>query len=296
MNEVIAVPKIVQTHQYPLDRDEGITLKDSDSVMLSKCELAGCRSDCSRITVNFGDRLQKRALPPDIDVNIAARCRAWSGFQHSGLPMIVLIGGCTGTGKSTVAAELAQRLDIGRIQSTDILRDVVRLFVSEQLAPELHVSSYNAWRVSPYRNMSDHNQDSHLIAGFRAQSDKLATTIDAVIARSIKERVSIIIEGVHINPDYYRRVVQDEAVVIPLLLTNPSTKKLKRHFLRRGEVAPSRGATGYLENFSEIWQVQNFLVGEAKRYEVPIIVNTDLDDTLRRVIGSIMEHLQERFL
>lgn len=272
------------------------TLEASDLLVLSRREFVECLSDCPQIALNLDTSLEERALSPDIGEKVAAQYRAWSRFRRSGLPMIVLVGGCSGTGKTTVAAELALRLDIGRTQSTDILRDVVRLFVPEQFAPELHVSSYDAWRVLHCSVVNDRNQSSQLIAGFRAQSDKLAATIDAVIKRSVKERASIIIEGSHIHPDYHRRVIREEAVVIPLLLTNPSTEKLKQHFLRRGEVAPSRGATRYLENFSAIWQIQDYLVGEAQRYGVPFIVNTDLDDTLRTVIGVITERLEERFL
>lgn len=94
---------------------------------------------------------------------------------------------------------------------------------------------------------------------------------------------------------YHRRVTQEEAVVIPILLTNPAAEELKQHFHRRGEVAPSRGATKYLENFSAIWQIQDHLIGEAQRCGVSTIPNADLDDTLHRVIGVITEHLVERF-
>ncbi len=272
------------------------TIKDTELLVLSRREFVECLSEYPEIALNLDYCLEERALSPDIGGKVAAQYRAWSKFRHSGLPLIILLGGSTGTGKSTVAAELALRLDIGRTQSTDILRDVVRLFVSEQLAPELHVSSYDAWRVVHCRNAKERNQSSHLVEGFRAQSDKLASTVDAVIKRSIKERASIIIEGIHIHPEYHRRVIREEAVVVPILLTNPAAEKLKQHFHRRGEVAPSRGATQYLENFSAIWQIQEYLIGEALRCGVSTISNADLDDTLHQVIGIITKHLEGRFL
>ena len=271
------------------------TLEDSQLMVLSRREFVECLSECPQIALNLDDSLAERALSPNIGEKVAAQYRAWSRFRRSGLPMIVLIGGCTGTGKSTVAAELALRLDIGRIQSTDILRDVVRLFVPEHQAPELHFSSYEAWRVSN-GGMNEHDHDTRLIAGFRAQSNTLSATVDAVINRSVKERASIIIEGIHVHPDYYHRLIQEEAVVVSFLLINPSTEKLKKHFLRRGELAPSRGATRYMENFSAIWQIQGYLVDEAERCGVPSIPNTDVDETLRTVIDIITERLEERFL
>jgi len=271
------------------------TIEDADLLVLSRRAFIECLSDCPRIALNLDASLEERVLSPDIGEEVAIQYRAWSRFRHSGLPMVLLIGGCTGAGKSTIAAELALHLDIGRTQSTDILRDIVRLFVSEQFAPELHVSSYDAWRVRHSHVMNDSNQDSSLIEGFSAQSDKLATTIDAVINRSIRERASIIVEGIHIHPEYHRRVSQEDAVVIPLLLTNPSPETLKQHFRRRGEVASSRGATRYLENFSAIWQIQDYLVQEAQSCRVPVIPNTNLEDTIRRVIAVITERLVESF-
>jgi len=272
------------------------TLDDTDLLVLSRRGFVECLSECPQMALNLDDSLEERALSPDIGEKVAADYRAWSRFRHSGLPLVILVGGCTGTGKSTLAAELALRLDIGRTQSTDILRDVVRLFVSKQFAPELHVSSYDAWRVLPCHEGGERSEDSHLIQGLGAQSDKLAETIDAVIRRSIKERVSIIVEGIHIVPEYYRRVIEEDAVVVPVLLTIPASEKLKQHFLRRGEVAPSRGATQYLDNFSAIWQIQEHLIEEAQRCKVPVIPNTDLDGTVRRAIRIITQQLRGRFL
>jgi 2-phosphoglycerate kinase len=271
------------------------TLEDADVLVLSRRGFVECLSDCPQIALNLDHSLEERALSPGIGEKVAPEYRAWSRFRHSGLPLVILVGGSTGTGKSTLAAELALRLDIGRTQSTDILRDVVRLFVSKQFAPELHVSSYDAWRVLPCRESGERSQGLHLIEGFGAQSDRLAATIDAVIRRSVKERVSIIVEGIQIVPAYHRRVMQTEAVVVPLLLTIPASEKLKQHFCRRGEIAPSRGAVQYLENFSAIWQIQDFLIEEAQRCRVPVIPNMDLDETVRRAIGVITQQLVKHF-
>ncbi|MEA3274195.1 MAG: hypothetical protein U9Q81_02645 [Pseudomonadota bacterium] len=56
---------------------------------------------------------------------------------------------------------------------------------------------------------------------------------------------------------------------MPILLTIPSQDELKRHFARRGQQAPSRGASHYLENFESIWRLQAHLMEEAARCRVP---------------------------
>jgi len=58
------------------------------------------------------------------------RLRRYSDFQELDLPIVLLIGGATGTGKSTVATEAAYRLGITRVTTTDFIRQTVRAFFS----------------------------------------------------------------------------------------------------------------------------------------------------------------------
>ncbi|PVV23044.1 MAG: hypothetical protein B6D79_12565, partial [gamma proteobacterium symbiont of Ctena orbiculata] len=59
----------------------------------------------------------------------AKRYLVWVDYKHSQRPLILLIGGTTGCGKSTIATEVAHRLNIIRTQSTDMLREVMRRMV-----------------------------------------------------------------------------------------------------------------------------------------------------------------------
>ena len=56
------------------------------------------------------------------------RLRRYRDLQELDLPIILLIGGATGTGKSTVATEVAYRLGITRVTSTDFVRQTMRAF------------------------------------------------------------------------------------------------------------------------------------------------------------------------
>ena len=113
--------------------------------------------------------------------------------------------------------------------------------------------------------------------------------IDGVIARSVKERSSTIIEGIHLHPAYHEHLKNHDALLVPVLLTVPSRNELRQHLAGRGRRAPSRGAGGYLENIESIWQLQTHLVGEAEEREVPVIPNVHLDETVRRVIEVITD-------
>ena len=76
----------------------------------------------------------------------ARRYLAWRAAKRSPRPIVVLIGGATGVGKSTVATKLAARLGITRVIPTDTVREVMRTHAMQ--APELH-SPRSKWAVEP---------------------------------------------------------------------------------------------------------------------------------------------------
>ena len=79
------------------------------------------------------------------------RLRRLSDLQQLDVPVIVMIGGSTGTGKSTVAVEVAHRLGINRVASTDFIRQTMRAFFSPEFMPTIHYSSFEAGRRSTRR-------------------------------------------------------------------------------------------------------------------------------------------------
>jgi 2-phosphoglycerate kinase len=228
---------------------------------------------------------------------VARRWLVWIDFLRSGRPLILLIGGTSGCGKSTVATALANQLDIVRMQSTDMLREVMRTMISERLLPTLHRSSFNAWRALPsHEGTPAEDQDTLLAEGFRAQVDLLSVASEAVIARALRERVSLILEGVHIHPSMVERIPQDsDAVIAPIMLALLKRSDLKERIRGRGTKVPQRRSERYLEHFDEIWRLQSFLLSEADRTKIPIIVNGDRDKVVREIMRTVIDTLSKDF-
>ncbi len=70
--------------------------------------------------------------------------RRLQALRELDLPIVLLVGGATGTGKSTVATEIAHRLGITRVTSTDTVRQTMRAFFAQRFMPSIHYSSFEA--------------------------------------------------------------------------------------------------------------------------------------------------------
>jgi len=232
---------------------------------------------------------QSRKLGPAV----AQRWLIWRDHVNSGRPLIFLVGGTAGCGKSTVASMLASHLDIVRTQSTDMLREIMRTMLPKQLLPVLHTSSFTAWSALPGQPKSSTKvPEELLINGYLAQADLLSVAIEAVIQRALRERVSLILEGVHIHPAYMRKLkFEKDAMVIPIMLGLLKRKRLQRRISGRGTDVPQRRAERYLKHFDEIWHLQSYLLSEADRTNIPIIENNDRDKIFREIMRITIEML-----
>ncbi len=234
----------------------------------------------------------------DLGPAVAHRWLVWRDFVNSGRPLIFLIGGTAGCGKSSIATTLANRLDIVRTQSTDMLREVMRIMMPKELMPVLHTSSFTAWTALPGKPEVSTGEvpEALLVNGYRSQADLLAVAIEAVIQRALRERVSLILEGVHIHPAVLEKLANtDEAIVMPVMLGVLKRKQLQRRIRGRGTDVPQRRGDRYLKHFDEIWRLQSYLLSEADQANIPIVINTDRDKVFREIMRITIETLAKDF-
>ncbi|MCP4413243.1 MAG: hypothetical protein GY808_11845 [Gammaproteobacteria bacterium] len=227
---------------------------------------------------------------------VAQKYLKWVNFTRSGLPLILLIGGTSGSGKSTIATGLANRLGIVRTQSTDMLREVMRMMIPKKLLPVLHESSFNAGKVLPSDNLkTSDNSNNMLIVGYRTQTELLGVSCEAVIKRSLKEKVSLLLEGVHVNSTLVPKIPKDNAVVIHIMLAIMQQKELRKRLKGRHVDVPERQPEPLSNHFKPIWQLQNLLLDEADREDVAIIENRNKEETMREIMKFVLKQISDRF-
>ena len=217
------------------------------------------------------ERVQARlheTLGPDEGASTYTRLLRYRDLQRLEAPIIVLIGGATGTGKSTVATELAYRLGITRVTSTDFVRQTMRAFFSEDFMPTIHVSSFEAG-----------------LEGFVEQTQNVLVGVTAAIDRALTESWSMVLEGVHLVPGMLPAEVEG-ALVVQCVLAIEDEAVHESHFLVRDVASEGRrSGEKYLNAFGEIRAIQDFIVERAAEAGVPVVRNYNVEST----IGDVME-------
>jgi 2-phosphoglycerate kinase len=234
-------------------------------------------------------------LRQEIGQKAGRRFLLWSEFQRSERPLALLIGGAVGTGKSSIATEVAHRLEIVRTQSTDMLREVMRTMIPQHLLPVLHVSSFEAWETLPIADKAGRDHDSLVAEGYRSQAQLLEVPSKAVLQRAEREHVSMILEGVHVSHALQQPNPGAEAIVVHVTVAVLQSSALKSRLKGRGSRVPKRHARRYLERFDSIWSLQSFLLSEADRKDTSIVTNDDLEKAVRQVIITINRELSRHF-
>ena len=225
----------------------------------------------------------------------AERYMTWTRFVRSNRPLVLLIGGVPGCGKSTIATELAHRLDIVRTQSTDMLREVMRMMVPKRLVPVLHTSSFVAWQMLPTSDESkevETEPDELLAQGYRSQVELVSVACEGAIQRALQERVSLILEGVHVHPSLLQKISKrKDAVVVLIMLGILKPSELRSRIKGRREQAPDRRSKRYLAHFDSICRLQSFLLSEADKAHATIIPNDDKEIAVQEIMRTIMDKL-----
>jgi 2-phosphoglycerate kinase len=213
------------------------------------------------------------------------RLRRYQELRELDVPIMVFIGGATGTGKSTVATELAYRFGITRVTSTDFVRQTMRAFFSRAFMPAIHQSSFEAGDVYP-------DADDPVEYGFLQQARNVLVGVNASSERALEEGWSLVLEGVHLVPGMVELPRPEHTVSVFVVLSIEDEDEHIRHFRFRDEDS-ERPESRYLERFADIRRLQELVVARAHRAGVPVIENEDADKAARTVADLVLDAAEQ---
>jgi len=209
------------------------------------------------------------------------RLRRYRDLYELDRPIILLVGGATGTGKSTVATDVAYRLGITRVTSTDFVRQTMRAFFSTEFMPAIHHSSFEAGRA-----MADDEEDGEsVVGGFLEQTREVLVGVRAAIDRALEEGWSMVLEGVHLVPGMLPKEIEGALVVECVLAIDDAEAHASHFWIRDADSEGVRPYEKYLDAFDDIRLIQAYILGRARKHGVPVIENGNIEEA----IGEVME-------
>lgn len=234
-------------------------------------------------------RLAFDALLNRFGERVAERYLVWREFEEPDKPVIILLGGTAGVGKTSLALAVAQRLGVNRMLSTDSIRHIMRIMLSADLVPAIHVSSFDAYRELPALG----HEDDPVIDGFLSQATTVSVGVRAMLDRAIEENTSLVLDGVALVPGLIDLAeYADRAHVFFLMVGRLDEEAFESQFEARAQRQRARDAARYVERLEEILKIQQYLLEQADRNNVPIVDNVTVDGSALLVIRHVVESLR----
>ena len=242
-------------------------------LLAQRLELDLAEHDARTVTLERLDEVAAAVLGELEGPQVVRRLCRFAALQSLDVPIVLLVGGATGTGKSSVATEVAHRLGITRVTSTDFIRETMRAVFSPRSMPSVHHSSFAG---------------DPLIETFLDQTRNVVVGVEAAIERSMKEGWSMVLEGVHLVPGLVPAAI-DGALVVHCVLAVDNERVHRTNFrIRDAATGGVRSMGHYVDNLGEIRLIQDYLVERADRFGVPVVESSSIDHATSAVLELVL--------
>ena len=208
--------------------------------------------------------------------------------------LVVLLGGTSGTGKSTLSSLLASRLVIATALSTDSIRHIMRNFMEKDENPILFASTYETGHLIQEEGMSEKQA---AVVGHGLQCDLVYDYLETVILDHKNRKQSIVIEGVHLSVEVMKRLMKKFPEVISFVVVIKKENKHKERFAVRSKyMTLDPKFNKYIDSFRYIRAIQKSFIKKAGMPLIPVVDNGNLDRALGLIHATIVKSLRQKNL
>jgi 2-phosphoglycerate kinase len=243
-------------------------------VLATRLELDLATSGARAVELDRLEDVAAEVLGEPEGAQVVSRLRRHAALRALDVPIVLLVGGATGTGKSMVATEAAHRLGITRVTSTDFIRHTIRAYFSEARMPSVHHSSFEAGAAG-----------GEIEAGFLEQTRNVLVGVEAAMERALTEGWSMVIEGVHLVPGMVTAEIEGALVVHVVLAVDDERVHRTRFHVRDEATGGVRAMHKYLDQLDEIRLLQDSILERAERFGVPVIESSNPE----RAVAALLE-------
>lgn len=232
---------------------------------------------------------------------------------HRKQAFIVLLGGTSGTGKSTLASLLAARLRLTTVLPTDSIRHVLRSVTCKEKNPCAFVSTYQAGDALPPETIQELStmglseaagstlsaarlHKRKILRGYKLQSQLVLEKLDQVLTNFEKRNQSLVVEGVHLNTDQLIELIQKHPTCIPFVVyISNEVKHRERFAVRARHMTVDPQENKYIKYFDNIRIIQRHLCKNADQYLIPKVDNTNVDRSLAAIHSTLVRVLRPMY-
>ncbi|XP_075084962.1 uncharacterized protein LOC107761597 [Nicotiana tabacum] len=130
------------------------------------------------------------------------RYKMMTRFYHQRIPLVILVCGTACVGKSTIATQLAQRLNLPNVLETEMVYELLR-------------TSTDAPLMSPPVWARDFGSSEELITEFCRECRIIWKGLAGDLKKAMKDGKPIIIEGIHLDPRIYLMEEEHKLLSLP---------------------------------------------------------------------------------
>jgi 2-phosphoglycerate kinase len=189
-------------------------------------------------------------------------------------PLVVLLGGYAGTGKSTIAALITKKVKHINTFPTGLIRAALREYISQEENPYLFTQTYNL-----------HLLTNDVVSAYITQCSPISNSINQAIDFANIEKQSIIFDGNHVlpgimNPNNYNNVLE-----VYLKVSDP-----KKHLEMLG--GPTHNREFDAKQFDTARKLHEFIVNTAYKHNKPVFeydeASKSIEVLLQNLLGNIV--------
>jgi len=182
---------------------------------------------------------------------------------------IILIGGTAGVGKTTLSRKIAEQLALPHRIGTGFIREILRAYLSKKKFPSLYTYTFRP------------PKGKNVMENFKKQCKILHPAIKKIIKRAKNEGTSIVVEGNHLLPEYYKNEADIYFFIIKLSNSQELFKRLNGATHTKRKVLE--------KDLHQAINIQDYLVKTALKNKIKVIENIDLDDTIKQIVTLVRD-------